>query len=118
MRPGIPVKQRDVLLIPFPFSDLSSSKKRPALVLSNSEYNKSAQDVLCCMITSNPEKHDYDVYVDSCDMESGRLAMPSKVKPYRIFSVHRSIIIKTIGRLNRSKSEEIIKNIELLISQK
>jgi mRNA interferase MazF len=118
MKPGIPVEQRDVLLIPFPFSDLSSSKKRPALVLSDSEYNGSNEDVLCCMITSNPDKHDYDVYIDSCDMESGKLAMPSKVKPYRIFSVHKSIIVKTIGRLDRSKSKEVIKNIELIISLK
>ena len=70
------------------------------------------------MITSNPDKHDYDVYIDSCDMESGKLPMPSKVKPYRIFSVHKSIIVKTIGRLDRSKSEEVIKNIKLLISLK
>jgi mRNA interferase MazF len=39
-------KQGDILLVPIPFSDLTSSKKRPVLVLSNSEYNSQTEDML------------------------------------------------------------------------
>lgn len=39
-------KQGDILLIPFPFTDLSSTKQRPVLVLSNTKYNESNQDIV------------------------------------------------------------------------
>ena len=46
-------KQGDILLIPFPFTDLSSTKQRPVLVLSNTKYNESNQDIVVAAITSN-----------------------------------------------------------------
>jgi mRNA interferase MazF len=52
-------RQGDILLIPFPFSDLSSTKQRPVLVLSNSEYNWSQQDIVVAAITSNVTERDY-----------------------------------------------------------
>lgn len=52
-------RQGDILLIPFPFSDLSSIKQRPVLVLSNSEYNRSQQDIVVAAITSNVTERDY-----------------------------------------------------------
>lgn len=46
-------KQRDILLIPIPFSDLTSSKKRPVVVISNDTYNSKTQDLVVAAITSN-----------------------------------------------------------------
>jgi mRNA interferase MazF len=56
MRCGIMYNQGDILLIPIPFSDLTSSRKRPVLVLSNSKYNKGTKDILVAAITSNLRK--------------------------------------------------------------
>lgn len=46
-------KQGDILLIPIPFTDLTSSKRRPVLVVSNDEYNKVTRDIVVAAITSN-----------------------------------------------------------------
>ncbi len=47
------MKQKTIVLVPFPFSDQTGSKVRPALILSNNSFNKMSQDVLACAITSN-----------------------------------------------------------------
>jgi len=54
-------KQGDILLIPIPFSDLSSNKKRPVLVLSNNDYNNKTEDIIVAAITSNLAEKDYIV---------------------------------------------------------
>ncbi|MEM4249233.1 MAG: type II toxin-antitoxin system PemK/MazF family toxin, partial [Candidatus Nitrosotenuis sp.] len=52
-RSGISFEQGDILLIAFPFSDLTKVKQRPVLVLSNKNHNYSSNDFICCGITSN-----------------------------------------------------------------
>ena len=47
------LKQRDIILVPFPFTDLTNSKRRPALIISNNKFNKESGDVIVCAITSN-----------------------------------------------------------------
>ena len=55
MKGGTMYKQRDIVLIPFPYSDLSGAKQRPALIISNKNLSKS-QDRMCCLITSTNTK--------------------------------------------------------------
>ena len=62
-RSGTRFEQGDILILPFPFSDLSSIKQRPVLVLSNSEYNKKTEDIVTCGITSNPKGTSYSELV-------------------------------------------------------
>ena len=50
---GTTYKQREVVLVPFPYADLSATKRRPVLIVSNNDYNNSFPDVLVCVITSN-----------------------------------------------------------------
>lgn len=110
------IEQSDIILVPFPFSDLSSSKKRPALVVSHTSFNRKSEDVVCCLITSNPDVKD-GIKITKKDMESGFLEFDSTIKPYRIFSVSKSIIYRVLGRLNKEKariaSKEITKLIEV-----
>lgn len=61
-------KQGDILLIPIPFSDLTSSKKRPVLVLSNDDYNCKTEDIIVAAITSNMTTKDYTVMLSSSDL--------------------------------------------------
>jgi mRNA interferase MazF len=54
-------KQGDILLISVPFTDLTSSKKRPVLVLSNDEFNYKSEDIIVAAITSNVNDNPYSV---------------------------------------------------------
>ncbi len=99
--------------MPFPFSDLTSAKKRPALVISNTEFNKKSEDVICCLITSNPAAA--GIKITNKDMESGFLEFSSKVKPYRLFTTSKNIIYKVLGRLNKDKARLVSGEISKLI---
>lgn len=71
IRGGIMFNQRDIVLIPFPYSDLTLSEKRPALIISNEKMNK-MQDRICCLITTKPHKDDLLIEKDS--FENGTFA--------------------------------------------
>lgn len=115
---GTQFNQRDIVFVPFPYSDLSTSKKRPALIISDEEYHKTSDDVLCCLITSNPRPYRYAVFITTTDLDYGNLAFDSKIKPDRIFSLHRSKIIRKYARLNKEKSRKVIEIIDQIIKIK
>lgn len=108
MSAGTNIRQREIVLMPFPFSDLSSSKKRPALVLSSSEFNGRSPDVICCSLTSNPARESQTVNVANDDLESGFLEFESKVKPYHLFTVNKQRIYRSIGVLKKGKFNEAV----------
>lgn len=111
---GTNIEQRSIVLLPFPFSDLTSRKKRPALVISNTEFNRSNEDVVCCLITSNPRAKSA-IKITNKDMESGFLEFDSHVKPYRLFTASKGIIYKILSKLNKKKSQLVINDIRKLI---
>ena len=114
MKDGTSIEQRSVVLLPFPFTDLSGSKKRPALVISNTEFNKKNEDLICCLITSNPNVKD-GIRIINKDMESGFLEFESTIKPYRLFTANKKIIYKVLGKLGKEKSILIANAINRLI---
>jgi mRNA interferase MazF len=111
MKPGMNVKQRDIILIPVPFSDLSTSKRRPAIVISNSSYNMHSDDVICCAITSNPRNYAGCVPINNSDLESGYLKYESQIKPTKVFTLNKNLIIKFLAKLNTEKSKEVIRSL-------
>ncbi len=91
---GTQYKQREIVLVPFPFSDLSTTKKRPVLIVSNNDYNNRFEDILVCVITSNLYKDDYSIDLQNNDLEIGILPELSVVKAHKLFTIHKSMIIK------------------------
>jgi mRNA interferase MazF len=104
--------QRDIVLLPFPFSDLQSSKVRPALVLSNDRYNRRSADFIAVPLTSNLKLRDYTILITNGELESGNLIVASKAKVDRIFSVSQQLVRMKIGRV---KAEIHRKITEILI---
>ena len=100
--------QREIVLIPFPYSDLTGAKQRPALILSNSMINKN-DDCICCLITSNPYNKGLIINKDS--FEAGKLPFKSWVKPHRIFTINQKIIRKKLCKININFHEKIIHEI-------
>lgn len=99
----------DVVVLPFPFSDLSSSKKRPALIVANLE----GEDIILCQITSKMREDNYSIPLAETDFKHGGLKLDSLIKPQRIFTAAKSIILYKIGSLKESKikrvEEELVK---------
>ena len=116
MSAGTSIEQRSVILIPFPYSDLTGAKKRPALVISSTNFNSKNDDVVCCLITSNLEDRQHSINITKKDMETGFLEFESKIKPYRIFTINKKLIYKVLGRLNIIKSGLVVKEINNIIN--
>ena len=101
----------DIVVIPFPFSDLSGSKKRPALVLACLQ----GDDIILCQITSQQTKDKYAIAIKESDFKLGILPTPSNIRPNRIFTADKNIIIKKASSLNESAVNSVIqKTISIL----
>lgn len=94
--------QGDIILIPVPFTDLSSRKRRPVIVISNNTYNHKTADMIVVAMTSNPEAVSYSFTIHSSDLEKGNLNRPGKVRVDKIYTLSQSMVVKTFGRVNAS----------------
>ncbi|MGH9878626.1 MAG: type II toxin-antitoxin system PemK/MazF family toxin [Nitrososphaerales archaeon] len=93
--------QRDIVLVPYPFSDLSQAKYRPAIVMSNDVYNRKFKDFIAIPLTTNPNTRDHTVPVTSREMETGSLTVASVAKVDKIFSLEQKLVVRTYGRLRQ-----------------
>jgi len=101
----------DVVVVPFPFSDLSNTKRRPALVITNLTGN----DLILCQITSKNVSDSYSILIKEVDFSSGSLNKISNVRPNKLFTADSRIILYKIGRLKEEKISEIIQSIITII---
>jgi len=97
----------DVVVIPFPFSDLTQAKRRPALVISKLE----GDDIILCQITSQTTKDNYAIPIDDKDFEMGSLKQMSNVRPNRIFTADTHIVLYRVGNLKIEKLSKIIEKV-------
>ena len=92
---GIMYKQGEIVLVPFPYSDLSSTKRRPLLIASNNKYNEKCNDVVVCVISSQISKHDaYSIDLSNDDLEYGILPEKSTIKTHKLFTIDKNKILK------------------------
>jgi len=105
--------QREIVLVPFPYSDLTAAKQRPALIISNSLVNKS-EDRICCLITSNFNNE--GIIIENKNFETGKLPFKSWVKVNRIFSVNEKIIRKKLCKINKDFHSSIISEINKILA--
>lgn len=116
-RSGIVYKQRDILIIPIPFADLTTKKKRPVVVLSNDSYNNTAEDIVVLAITSNIEQRKYSILISSQDIEEGVLARQSMIRADKIYTLSKSIVIKKFGVLRKETFNRVKDALTKLINQ-
>jgi len=108
-------KQKEIVLVPFPFSDLSSSKRRPVLIISNNSYNTKFPDILVFVITSNLFQDDYSVVLNDSDLEIGILPEKSIVKCHKLFTIEQTQVLKRFSVISEGKLQEVRNKIAELI---
>ena len=84
-----------VVLVRFPFSDLSQSKLRPAVVLASADRD----DWILCQLTSKPYGDGSAIQITDADFETGGLRLVSYARPAKLFTAHRSLFVAEPGRL-------------------
>lgn len=104
-------RQGDIVLVVFPFTDLSSSKRRPALVISPDSFNALQQDLVLAAITSHLTGEKEYVSLDTDDFLDGALPKKSIVKSSKIFTMHSALVLKKVCRLKPEKLEQVLETI-------
>ena len=97
----------DVVVVPFPFSDLSQAKRRPALVVAVLD----GDDLLLCQITSQSVRDKYAIALADKDFDSGGLRQRSNIRPNRLFTADQRIVLYKVGQLATAKLREVIRKI-------
>ncbi len=93
-------EQGDIVLIPVPFTDLSSQKRRPVIVISNNRYNRATSDIVVVAMTSKPFSSTYSIEIESTDLILGKLNRPGHIRADKIYTLAQSIVLKTFGKVH------------------
>src|SRR3989338_6388692 len=99
----INIHQRDLLLMPFPYSDLSASKVRPVLVISNDRFN-------------GLSKNFYTILVEKSCLEEGELVDECCVKVENVAKIDKSKAIRKLGKINQKSFSEVREKLYSLFS--
>ena len=103
----------DIVIVPFPFSDFSGSKRRPALVLTDLRGN----DIMICQITSRPTDDTFAQPLLSEDFVSGSLLVDSYIRPLSVFTIDRQIVFRKIGHITSERMNKVIDAIIFTLKQ-
>lgn len=107
-------KQGEIVIIPFPFTDLSSIKQRPVLILSKENYNNKTEDIIICGITSNPKAIEFSVIIDNNNLKEGQIPIKSKVKVDKIFTLNQQLVIKKVATLDKETLNQVLTKLNYL----
>src|SRR5438876_1317545 len=101
----------EVVLVPFPFSNLSLSKVRPAVCLADAGRG----DWVLCQITSSPYGDPAAVPLDAPDFASGGLLVASFARPGKLFTAHAALIVRSVGRWNAASFQRLLSAVIVLL---
>jgi mRNA interferase MazF len=100
----VPLAAGSVILVPFPFSDLSRSKLRPAVVLADAKRG----DWIHCQVTSKPYADPDAVLLRATDFSVGSLQLDSYARPGKLFTAHQGLVAAEAGKLKTEPFGRVI----------
>jgi mRNA interferase MazF len=109
-------RRGDIVLVSFPFTDLTSTKRRPALVVSPDSFNELNEDLILAAVTSQVTTSPHSVPVAPSDCQDGSLPKESFVKLTKVFTISSALILKSICRLRAEKLSEVLAKLRELYS--
>jgi mRNA interferase MazF len=106
----------DVLLVPFPFTDQTTSKKRPTVVISSSAYNTARSDLILIAVSSQVKTPLLFGELEIKDWQSAGLLKISVVKSV-ITTIEKSLVIRQLGKLQTSDCESLEHLLRLVLKE-
>lgn len=104
----------DIVLVPFPFSDQTAIKKRPAVIVSSNVYNRISADLVIMAITSKVEKALHIGEYKIKKWKEAGLLKVSQVKP-AISTIEQNLVIKKLGKLTTGDLRSLNKSLKSLL---
>ena len=93
----------EVVVLPFPQTNLQAGKRRPALVVADI----TGGDLILCQITSQARSDSYSIPLAAGDFARGRLAVDSFIRPTRLFTVEQSVILYAAATVKDAKLQQV-----------
>lgn len=105
-----------MVLVPFPFTDLSGRKRRPALVVSPEGFSE--EDLILCAITSQIPRRlsEWEVLLEATHIVEEELPKRSVIKVGKLFTMHRSLITTRFGNVKEEKLRETLRRLRELFA--
>jgi len=108
-------KRGEIVLVPVPFSNLTNTKKRPVLVVSNTAHNFGGSDMIVVAITSNIVQN--GIVIETSDLTVGALPKKSLIRCDKIYTLEQSIAVKRFGVLSDDVLLKVANEIHRLITE-
>lgn len=108
----------DIVLLTYPFTDLTATKVRPAVVVSQTFYNQTSQDAVFILITTNVARRSaFDVIVSKAHSEFHQTGLrhDSAIRIDKIFTLNKKLAAKTLGRLETQLQKAVEKQLRLFL---
>jgi mRNA interferase MazF len=102
----------EVVVLPFPQTNLQSGKRRPALVVADLP----GDDLILCQITSRARDDGFSTPLALADFERGRLSLDSFIRSNRLFTVEQTVVLYAIGKVKSAKLQEVKAKIRQLFA--
>ncbi len=109
-----PFEFGDIVLVPFPFTNQSQTKKRPAVVISSKAYNSERPDLVIMAVTSQIKSTAIIGEVIVQDWQAAGLIKPSAIKPV-ITTIEKSLVIRTMGRLKEADRKALQESLSTIL---
>jgi mRNA interferase MazF len=105
--------KRDIIVFPFPYSDFSDEKRRPALVLADLK----GDDLIACMITGERKDDNYSIELEKTDFQDNRSLDRdiSYIRPNRLITVDTRVVLYCKAKIKRSKYDKVVEKITNII---
>lgn len=112
-----PCKPGDVVLLPFPFTDLSTVKQRPAVIISSESFNSRQHDVMVLAVTSHlpPTLSPEDYRLSREDQHMADLPKPSIVKCGKLLTIDQRLIRKVLGHLPQATLQHLRQHVLMVL---
>ena len=104
----------DIVLVPFPFTDQSATKRRPAVIISTSRYHAERPDLIIMAVTSQARPAGAIGEVQVKDSKGAGLIKPSVIKPV-ITTIEQTLVIRRLGQLKKEEQETLRKAIGKIV---
>jgi mRNA interferase MazF len=104
----------DVVLVPFPFTDQTGNKKRPAVVVSSAAYHRERADLILMAVTSQARAFAGIGEIPIQEWEKSGLLKPSVLKPI-LFTVERLLVLRKLGQLDEADRRSLRQTLTLIL---
>ena len=111
-------RQGDIVLVPVPFTDLSSHKRRPVVILSSDVYNDSGPDFIVVAMTSTPAQSRWSLPITNGDLRAGRLNRPGTIRVDKVYTLSQSLVVNRFGTVSEDLLDRIRQTLADAISSR